>query len=1080
MDWDQYYKDTQRFRNAYSDFRRTESSTLSSQYDLWDHSARRSSAALSIANVKQPQYRAVSRIGIVDTPETARLHPHRLSKLSPFVSNYTVDPTSGTTSLFMNQWHNGLGLPTRADDEAIEGFRMIKKSQFIDNQTAILESKAPELRYIKGNKILEMCKDLFSSTASETSGDLLLVKSKSIFAELSRHIAFLFPQSLRAIYEELDKITNSKQSGRLDVRLFTLLPGTQKVKRDLLTRLLQPRTNQGKSFTFPNFPETSKEKDKTINKTTTGDEPFVKAGPGSTGNIANAAEMARRRPPGVNPPRRAPQGPNPAQAAINAAQEQEDFFVADGHGGRGGAPPPTLTSSNAVTAEAAVTAVTQDRMRRSIPIDNDPNLDKVNLIKSFPANTNTVSKIMNVIESVRQCKTLVNTILSKRPKELRDKDATYELITTMSEDKVPSAPETSKTGLSDDQKITMQQYNASLAQKGVTQPTTTAPSLQNSNQVGQQMNTQINRSATQNTFSSLGAVSQATSSNQPSVYNDNYSTYSGPSDRNNSELSRSNSEAASQAEENAYEADEKQDGANDFYNQSQANDFLDNVDFNQEGQYDVGIDDDVTADIDVAQLPNFQNNEEVNFGDEAEQITANEGEAPLEAPDIPAVQNQAAQTPGATILNNVNTGSQQNATETNLPAIPNATNPPSPTGNVVPPAAVNAKTPDSSANEIVRDALKEEDLTLAIYRNNEPNSTETSGSINNFINSINSKVPSLLMDVVNSTPEAINNALSVVKQQSPQFLETIYRVVLLMSVLAGFGETVMKFFSVFTSNNYINDPIHKNAFVKAQEELKKDKTQYDKINDALDKMARQDRTFQSPLKSNVTITEMSRNASPDVEPAQRSNAANDDVDKQLNFGEEGADEKLDFGEDGEIQTEEEASPAGITSVDKIPSSGTQRVLIVPASGKEVTINEKTFYDELKEDYNDVKTAIKNYLNGDDFLLSQLKNRPNKKLGAEPDNIEGGKQSILYIKNPSDVKTQLNWLKSNGYIDKNAEPSTDMGKVIGLATIFFSRSKIARMNDATFTGTGKPAKRARSVAFVKGYESKKQKREGQKA
>jgi hypothetical protein len=164
MDWDQYYKDTQRFRNAYSDFRRTESSTLSSQYDLWDHSARRSSAALSIANVKQPQYRAVSRIGIVDTPETARLHPHRLSKLSPFVSNYTVDPTSGTTSLFMNQWHNGLGLPTRADDEAIEGFRMIKKSQFIDNQTAILESKAPELRYIKGNKILQMCKDLFSST----------------------------------------------------------------------------------------------------------------------------------------------------------------------------------------------------------------------------------------------------------------------------------------------------------------------------------------------------------------------------------------------------------------------------------------------------------------------------------------------------------------------------------------------------------------------------------------------------------------------------------------------------------------------------------------------------------------------------------------------------------------------------------------------------------------------------------------------------------------------------------------------------------------------------------------------------
>jgi hypothetical protein len=231
----------------------------------------------------------------VDTPSTQKIYPKQLSKLSPFESNYTVDPTAGTTSLFMDQWHNGLGLPTRDDDEAIEGFRMIKKSQFLDNQTAILESKAPELRYLKGNKILEMCKDLFNFSMSETSGDRLLEKSKSIFSELSRHISFLFPQSLRAIYEELDKITNEKQSGRLDVRLFNLLPGTQKAKRDILSRLLDPRTSKGRSFTFPNFPETTREKDKTINRTSTGDEPFVKGGPGSTTNISNAAEMARRK-----------------------------------------------------------------------------------------------------------------------------------------------------------------------------------------------------------------------------------------------------------------------------------------------------------------------------------------------------------------------------------------------------------------------------------------------------------------------------------------------------------------------------------------------------------------------------------------------------------------------------------------------------------------------------------------------------------------------------------------------------------------------------------------------------------------
>jgi hypothetical protein len=1196
MDWDQYYKDTQRFRNAYSDFRRTESSTLSSQYDLWDISARRSSIALQIANVKRPEYRAVTRIGIVDTPSTQKIYPKQLSKLSPFESNYTIDPTAGTTSLFMDQWHNGLGLPTRDDDEAIEGFRMIKKSQFLDNQTAILESKAPELRYLKGNKILEMCKDLFNFAMSETSGDRLLEKSKSIFSELSRHISFLFPQSLRAIYEELDKITNEKQSGRLDVRLFNLLPGTQKAKRDILSRLLDPRTSKGRSFTFPNFPETTREKDKTINRTSTGDEPFVKAGPGATANIANAAEMARRKgqPANVqdqmNQIRRDAAAAVAARQGINAAQEEEDFMVVgDGRGrGRGGAPPlPSLSSSNAVTAQSEVAAITQDRMRRSIPIDNDPNLDRINLIKSFSSSPTTVTKIMDVIESVRQCKSLVNTILAKRPKELRDKDATYEVVTKMAEDKIKSVPDTTKTSLSDDQKITLQQYNASLMNKGVVPPTpppaAQAPTLQNAAQVGQQVAQQNNAAATRTTGTALAAVQpgqQIAPTNQPGVFNANTNT-------------QGQMVAAQTADQNVLAAQTGTNPAQPEMNQVDidaenmlARDRWDTEGLTDEDKDKMAANFRITRDQVDELLASSENGATVKQFDQMLKQFMNSGKKVTEAQmdtegqmdigednqgtqgqdeispikplrdqngnvfGLDANKNTATQSAATQILQNTNDGVKQNPTETQglnpvktkeqqddedlmafinkLPnpdqppgtsgppatsptKVPSSVGPTPPTGNTPPTTrqpSNAAKPPSPATSSSAADAssvtmsevgtvgtvgpvttisdvaLNMEQLTLPKAKEFLEGSMEIkTEAFNKWIvnNTIEGDIPSLILKTKNSSPLEISNALNKVATEKREFLIPIYKSALQMLLFQPFRDACYKIFDAF-GQKLGSDPVQLDAFNKAVFQIGNQNTEKMKnVIGILTSFENKNPTFKSPLKrTSVQQTPAKDGPTARLEfgevpaapapsppkpsatvPAAPSTPANDQKEDETFFTPKTP--KTSSKPLSPAQIAAQKVPTDVTKI--LPAGSEDRKIRVedPAANDRIySLERYTFYDQLVDD-NAVSRAVKDYISKGDSAKLDILNFGSK-----------SKQSLTYMKNKNVAKEALDKLKAAGLFEVDGSPKKSNSQAITLLTTEFGKERISKQNGKLYAGGGK---RARSVSFVKGYESKKQKRQG---
>lgn len=238
--------DTEAFRKAYTDYRKVEASVLSAQSKQWTMHAERSANSIDLATIKRPMWHVpYAGFAPVNTMETKKLYPKKVSGLMPLSSSYTVNPTESTERLFLDQWHQGLGLPMAQDDKALFAFKVGQKRQFIDNFRSVMENtRVEEFKNVDGNRILGLCRNFFGAIqSSKTRGPLLKIANE-VYDQLVLNNAKLSPQSITPIYEQIDKITNKKNSGKLDIRLEQERQGLPKEQASPVQPPSQPPTSQ--------------------------------------------------------------------------------------------------------------------------------------------------------------------------------------------------------------------------------------------------------------------------------------------------------------------------------------------------------------------------------------------------------------------------------------------------------------------------------------------------------------------------------------------------------------------------------------------------------------------------------------------------------------------------------------------------------------------------------------------------------------------------------------------------------------------------------------------------------------------
>lgn len=241
--------DTTQFRKAYTDYRKVEASVLSAQSSQWTLHAERFANAIDLATIKRPVFRIPYALPApVNTMETKKLYPKRVSNLMPLSSTFTVNPTASTERLFLDQWHQGLGLPTVQDDKAIENFKIVNKRQFVDNFQSVMESTRSEDRYKneEATKIIALCRNFLAAIPSSKSKGPLLSISQEVYDKLVLVNAQLTRESMTAIYDIISQITNKKDTGKLDERIkkeVTVGVATQKTAQ--ITKQNQQITARG-------------------------------------------------------------------------------------------------------------------------------------------------------------------------------------------------------------------------------------------------------------------------------------------------------------------------------------------------------------------------------------------------------------------------------------------------------------------------------------------------------------------------------------------------------------------------------------------------------------------------------------------------------------------------------------------------------------------------------------------------------------------------------------------------------------------------------------------------------------------
>jgi len=214
-------EDTERFRKVYAGLRKVEAETLSSQYRLWDQFANRHINAIDVATIKRQKWTTTTEITPVDSMQSKKLYPKTVDDLNPLESTFTVKPNEGTTRLFLDQWRQGLGLPTRDDDVAIEQFKQARKRQAIENFKSIAsQTRTSEYKLKEGNEIIGLAKNLYGAILSQTSSGPLMRISQALYDKLLMHADSLQPIFFREMKNILNAITNTANTGRLDLRII--------------------------------------------------------------------------------------------------------------------------------------------------------------------------------------------------------------------------------------------------------------------------------------------------------------------------------------------------------------------------------------------------------------------------------------------------------------------------------------------------------------------------------------------------------------------------------------------------------------------------------------------------------------------------------------------------------------------------------------------------------------------------------------------------------------------------------------------------------------------------------------------
>jgi hypothetical protein len=331
-------------------------------------------------------------------------------------------------------------------------------------------------------------------------------------------------------------------------------------------------------------------------------------------------------------------------------------------------------------------------------------------------------------------------------------------------------------------------------------------------------------------------------------------------------------------------------------------------------------------------------------------------------------------------------------------------------------------------------------------------------------NTIEGEIPSIFLKIRDSNPQEIAAALNKVATEKEEFLIPIYKTALQMTLFQPFRDVCYKTFHVFNTK-LASNPVQLNALNQAvQQILQQNINKMRDISGFLNSLEKSDPTFKSPLKA--------KSSEPPVTggPAAR-----------LEFGEVPAAPAPAPSPPKPPAPPPTPAPSPPNPAAPVPDAETQEVptdaeLIGPegkvrqirnaTSGRIFKVKTFTFWDELNGS-NDVSKAVQAFISKNDSSLIE-------KLKFKGDNME----SLTYLNTPFHAKEVLQRALKNELIDSNGKPQKTNSAQISLLTTQFNRTRVAKENETK--ASGKPqsgTKRARSVSFVKGYESKKQKREG---
>jgi hypothetical protein len=408
--------DTDAFRKAYTDYRKVEASVLSAQSSQWLKYAERSANAIDIATVKRPIFHIpYAGFAPVDSMETKKLYPARVSNLMPLSSTFTVNPTAGTERLFLDQWHQGLGLPNMQDDKAIENFKLMQKREYVDNYRSIMEgTRSSTYEEDSGKQILALARNFLAAVPNSNSKGPLLRTSKEVYDKLVLASSKLSPQSLTAIFDTIERITNRKDSGALDLRIQRAQASAPKDSRpaDQIQRENLVRTT--------GIPADQIQRENEVNRLVPG----ILAGKGGADAATSTPSTANTTPPTIPN-----QGQKVTVDGTTPGPNDRPTTAPPSSSKQGTVNPYMGAPSTSPTDPAAAPPTLQAPPVPLVPISNEPTLAKVGFVDKDDSKPATLNDYLTMKSNFTKSRDLIENAYtaSNQGTNIQQASATYSI-----------------------------------------------------------------------------------------------------------------------------------------------------------------------------------------------------------------------------------------------------------------------------------------------------------------------------------------------------------------------------------------------------------------------------------------------------------------------------------------------------------------------------------------------------------------------------------------------------------------------------------------------------------------------------